>query len=82
MNKELKELMYGAGYVAGEVTEITKDGLGFEDLKSLKDLVENREIITEMKVEGEFKAMVEKLDYTELVKAVMEFHKGMTLGLS
>ena len=39
---EMKDLFKALGYVGGEVQEITKDGVGFEDLKSIKDIITNR----------------------------------------
>lgn len=79
--QELMELMLGAGYITGEITEATKDGVGFEDLKSIKDMVENRETISNMKVEAPFKELFTGLEYADLVEIIMEFNKGMNLGL-
>ena len=80
--KELKDFMKAVGYVAGEVHEITKDGFGVEDLKSLKDLYDNRKMLRDgFNVPGDFKEHLKANfsieDLTEIVAAAKE---GFELG--
>jgi len=79
---ELEELMKAVGYVAGEVSEALSDGLGVEDLKSLKDLYDNRELLAKgFNVPGDFKEHLEGLDASELVNIILAAKAGYDLGL-
>lgn len=78
---ELKELCKALGYVAGEVHEVTKDGLGLEDLKSLKDLFDNKDMLIKgFDVPGDFKEHLEGLGVDELVGMLLALKEGFELG--
>lgn len=79
MRKELNELMYAAGLILGEVDESTKDGLGLEDLKSVKDLIDKRKELSagfsglgDMDVKG--------MDLSEMALALAELKRGFEEG--
>ena len=77
--KELLEAAKAAGYVAGEIHEITSDGLGFEDLKSVKDLIDNKRILSEG-FEGISEASLKGLSYDQLIQFGLAFKQGFDLG--
>ena len=78
---ELKELVKALGYVGGEIHEIAKDGLGLEDLASIKDLIEHRELLIKgFDIKGDFKEHLEGLGVEELVALLMELKAGYDLG--
>lgn len=83
MENELKELFKALGYVAGEVTEITKDGLGLEDLVSIKEIIENKDLLAAgFKVEGDFKEVLKgALSYDQLLNIIVAAKDGYELGL-
>lgn len=82
MEQELKELFASLGYVAGEVHEITKDGIGLEDLKSIKDIIENKEMLAKgFKVEGDFKEVLKSaLSYDQLLEIIVSAKDGFDKG--
>lgn len=79
MKKELNELLKASGMLLGEVHEVTKDGVGLEDLKSLKDLLENKEVL----MEG-FKGLkdlnVAGMEMEEMMGALLALKEGFDLG--
>ena len=80
----MKDLFKALGYVGGEVQEITKDGVGFEDLKSIKDIITNREMLLKgFKVEGDFKEVLKKsFSYAQLIDIIAATKEGFELGKS
>lgn len=81
--KELVELFKAMGYVSGEIKEISEDGVGVEDLKSVKDLIENKDLLVEgFKVEGEFKSLLEGFSHEALMSIILAAKDGYDLGKS
>lgn len=79
--QELKELFKAMGYVAGEVSEIAEGGLGLEDLKSIKDVIENKEMLGEgFKVEGDFEEVLKGFSYESLMNIILASKEGYDLG--
>jgi len=80
--KELIELLRAGGYMHGEISEIAKDGLGLEDLKSIKDIIQNKDLLLEgFKVEGDFKEVLKSaLSYEQLINIVAAYKEGFDLG--
>lgn len=79
--QELKELFKALGYVAGEVVDIAEDGLGLDDLMSVKEIIENRDMLEEgFKVEGDFKKILEGFSYETLMGIILEAKAGFDLG--
>jgi len=80
--KELIELMRAGGYVHGEISEIAEGGLGLEDLKSIKDIIQNKDILLEgLKVEGDFvEVLKSSMSYEQLVNIVAAYKEGFDLG--
>lgn len=80
---ELTELFKALGYVGGEVTEITKDGIGLEDLKSIKDIIENKDLLAKgFKVEGDFKEVFKgALSYDQLLNIIVAAKEGYEMGI-
>ena len=83
MENELKELFKALGYCGGEITEITKDGIGFEDLKSIKDIIDNKDMIVKgFDVPGDFKEVLKSaLSYEQLLNIIVSAKDGYALGL-
>ena len=83
MKKQLVEAMRAIGYCGGEITEITKDGFGIEDLKSVKDLIDNKDILVKgFDFEGKVtKEGLKDLGLDALVEIVMAAKEGYALGL-
>ena len=83
MKEEMKELFKALGYVGGEVTEISDDGLGLEDLKSIKDIIDNKEMLAEgFKVEGTVNVeSLKAIGLDGLVEIIMSAKNGYALGL-
>ncbi len=80
--QELKELFKALGYVAGEVVDIAEDGLGFDDLMSVKDIIDNGDMLMEgFKVEGDFKEILKGFSYETLMSIILEAKAGYDLGL-
>jgi hypothetical protein len=79
---EMKEMFKALGYVGGEIHEITKDGIGWEDVKSIKDIIENKDMLLEgFKVEGDFKEHLKSLySYDQLIEIVVAAKEGYDLG--
>lgn len=79
--EELKELFKSLGYVGGEITEATADGIGLEDIKSLKDIYENREMLAKgFDVPGDFRAHLKGLGVDALVEIIASAKEGFELG--
>ena len=80
--KELVELMRAGGYVHGEISEIAENGLGFEDLKSIKDIIQNKDVLLEgFKVDGDFREVLKSaLSYEQLINIVASYKEGFDLG--
>ena len=82
IKKEAIELAMACGYIAGEMHEVTKNGLGMEDMDSLVDVAKNYPIIKEgfdikVKMSRENLAQLEREDLTEIVLAIYSgFKKG------
>jgi hypothetical protein len=83
MENELKELFKALGYCGGEITEITKDGVGLEDLKSVKEIIDNKEMLLKgFKVDGAINAeSLKEIGLDGLVAIIMEAKEGYALGL-
>jgi len=79
-SKELVELFKGLGYVGGEVHEITKDGVDLKDLKSVKDIIENRQILVDA-FSGLNDVSVKGLSYEQLASIVLAAKEGFELGV-
>ena len=80
--EEMKELFKALGYVGGEIKEISEDGVGLEDFKSIKDLIENRELLGKgFDVPGDFKAHLEGMKAEDLVAIIMAAKDGYDLGV-
>jgi len=79
---ELKDFFKALGYVAGEVSEISEGGLGLEDLKSIKDLIDNKDLVLGgFKVEGDFKEVLKSsLSYEQLLNIIVAAKEGFELG--
>lgn len=82
MENELKELFMALGYCGGEIHEVTRDGLGLEDLMSIKELIDNKEMLAKgFKVEGDFKEVVKaNLSYDALLGIIMAAKEGFDKG--
>lgn len=82
MENELKDLFKALGYVGGEIIEIKEGGIGFEDLKSIKDMIDNKDLLAEgFKVEGDFKEVLKSaLSYDQLLNIVVAAKEGFELG--
>ena len=80
-SKELVEAFKASGYVVGEIAEIKEDGVGLEDLKSIKDIIENKDLLLEgFKVEGDFKDLLKGFSYEELMSIIIAAKEGYELG--
>jgi len=80
--QELIEMLKAGGYVHGEIAEIAEDGLGLSDLKSIKDVIENKEMLLEgFKVEGDFKEVLKSaLSYEQAINIIAAYKEGFDLG--
>jgi hypothetical protein len=78
--KELKEGAKAIGYLAGEITEATKDGLGIEDLKSVKDIIDNQAIVRGG-IEGIDEASLKGLSYDEILGVLLSMKEGFDIGI-
>ena len=79
--QELKELFKAIGYCGGEIAEIAEDGIGFEDLSSIKEIIENKDMLFEgFKVEGDFKELLKGFSYEDLVQVILSAKEGFELG--
>jgi len=80
--KELKELFKALGYCGGEIKEISEDGIGLEDLKSIKDVIENKDMLgAGFKVEGDFKEHLKGiLDFDSAIEIIASAKEGWDLG--
>lgn len=78
--KELQEAAKGAGYILGEVTEATKNGIGLEDLKSVKDIIDNQKMLKDA-VDGLSEASLKGLSYDEIISVVMNIKYGFDIGI-
>lgn len=82
VKKEMSEFCEAVGYIAGEFHEVTKDGFGMEDVKSVADTAKNYPMLKEgfeieVKMSKENLAQLEKEDIIEiLMKTVSGFNKG------
>lgn len=79
--KELNELMMAVGTMAGEVHEVTKDGLGWEDLNSLVDVINDFDIYSKgFKDLGEIKNEIKGLNQEQLTSLLMALLAGFEQG--
>ena len=80
--QELIELMKAGGYVHGEIAEIAEGGLELKDLKSVKDVVENKDILLKgFEVKGDFKEVLKSaFSYDQLINIVASYKEGFDLG--
>lgn len=80
--QELIEMFKAGGYVHGEISEIAENGIGLEDLKSVKDLVENKDLLSDgFKVEGDFKEVLKSaLSYDQAINIIAAYKSGFDLG--
>lgn len=82
VKKEAVELSRACGYVAGEVHEVTKDGVGMEDVKSVLDIAKNYEILKDgfdIKVKMN-KRNLEQLSQADLIEIVLATFEGFKKG--
>jgi len=81
--EELKGFMKASGYVAGELTEVFKDGLGIEDVKSIKDFYVNRNMLANgFNVPGDFKQhLKDSFSVDDLIDIIAASKEGFELGL-
>jgi hypothetical protein len=79
--EEMKELFKALGYVGGEVHEVTKDGFGVEDLQSLKEMYDNREMLAKgFDVPGDFKDHLKNIGIDGLMEIIMAAKEGFEQG--
>jgi hypothetical protein len=80
--KELIEMFKAGGYVHGEISEIAEDGLELKDLKSIKDIIENKEMLLNgFKVEGDFREVLKSaLSYEQAINIIAAYKTGFDLG--
>lgn len=79
--KEMKELMKALGMIGGEIHEVTKDGFGMEDLKSIIDLAKNFEVLKDgFSIPKLSKEDFDNLSQSDLVEIVMSAFDGFSLG--
>jgi len=80
--KELQEFMKASGYVAGELTEVFEDGLGIEDVKSIKDFYVNKSMLASgFDVPGDFKQHLKNnFSVDDLIDIVAAAKDGYELG--
>lgn len=79
--KELKEAAFGIGMLAGEIHEVSKDGLGWEDLNSLIDMANDFSLYQDA-VEGADKVLeeIQKLDLVSAQEILAKLFEGFKRG--
>lgn len=79
--KEMKELMKAVGALAGEVHEVTKDGLGYEDLMSLVDMANDFKIYRDgLEGLGEIREELKKIKPEDAMVLMSELIAGFEQG--